>query len=54
MSLAGTTASSSNKKCPKKQQIQDYQLGIHQFAFLNGNSQKKCILLLILLIIFWK
>ena len=41
MGLAGTTTSSLHKKCLKKQQKQDQPLGIHQFASLNENSQKK-------------
>ena len=41
MGFAGTTTSSLHKKCLKKQQIQGHPFGIHQFALLNGNSQKK-------------
>ena len=41
MGLAGTTTSSLHKKCLKKEQKQDQSLGIHQFALLNENSQKK-------------
>ena len=41
MGLAGTTTSSLHKKCLKKRQKQDQSLGIHQFALLNENSQKK-------------
>ena len=45
MGLAEATAFSS-----KKEQTKNHQLNIHQFAFLNKNSRKKRILLLIYLI----